>query len=167
MMVDVHQQGERMVKSFLIVLLAVGLLAAPVFGERGDPPPSSEPKGPPTFVEEAVPSGKAIVYVYHTFGGLLPKDWGNLLVLQRSGLPTVLRPPGYFSLVADPGPVELWFVLASGGQYGSGLLARKFIVEAAAGEATFVTLGFGPEVKVIPPEKARKDDGILYCKKVE
>ncbi len=145
----------------------MALLAAPLFAERGDPPPQPQKKGPPTFVEEPIPAGKAILYVYSHLPSLASRGWANALVFLRSGPPIALPSESYIAVVAEPGPLELWLVVGSGGQYGSGILAKKFVVDTVAGQATFVAPVFGPDVKVVPAEKALKDDGILYCTKVE
>jgi hypothetical protein len=156
-----------MKKPALVVLFAVALFAMPTFGERGDPPPKPAPKGPPTFVEEPIPAGKAVVYVYNTLGALAQADWGNVLVFDKDGLPTVLLTSTYCSFVTDPGAFQLVIVFGSGGQYGSGMLGRKLTIQTVAGQASFLGTVWGQGFKEIPAEKARKDDGILYCKKVE
>lgn len=156
-----------MKKRSLLVILVGALMAASLFAERGDPPAQPQKKGPPTFVEEPIPAGKAILYMYSGFPAVTPKGWGNMLVFLRSGPPLVLAADGYLSIVTDPGPLELWFVVGAGGQYGAGILAKKFVFDTVAGQATFVAPVFGPDVKVVPAEKALKDDGILYCRKME
>jgi hypothetical protein len=157
-----------MKKRAILFVLVGALLAASLFAERGDPPSQpQEKKGPPTFVEEPIPEGKAIVYVYSHMPFLGQKGWANILVFLRSGPPMVLPTDRYISIIADPGPLDLWLVLGAGGQYGSGILAKKFVIGAAGGQATFITLAFGPDLKVVPAEKALKDDGILYCQKGE
>ena len=149
------------------VLLTLAVLAAPVFAQRGEGPAQPAPKGPPTFVEELIPAGKAVVYVYSTLGSLAQAGWGNVLIFSKDGLPTVLPDSTYCAFVTDPGAFQLVIVFGSGGQYGAGIVGKKFTIQAVAGQASFLGAVWAQGFKEIPAEKARKDDGILYCRKVE
>jgi hypothetical protein len=161
-------KGVFMKKRAFIAVFAVTLLAASLFAERGDQPAQPQKKGPPTFVEEPIPAGKAIIYVYNNLPtGPRMEGWSNVLVLRESGMPTVLTGSTYCTFVTDPGTFQMVIVVGSGGQYGSGMLAKKFAFDAVGGKALFVGPVLMQGIREIPAEKALKDDGILYCSKVE
>ena len=72
-----------MSRNGLLVGLALVVLAFPAFGQvRGQAP---APKGLPTFVEQPIPEGKAIVYIYDVFGLPVGDGWGSTPVLGNTG----------------------------------------------------------------------------------
>ena len=154
-------------KKLGIIIVLVAAVLNPVFVRAiGGPPPA--PKGPTTFVEEPIPDGKAIIYIYNTVPQpFAMKGWGSVMVFSKNGPLTVLPMSSYFTFITDPGTVDLWVVAGQvGGQYAPGMIARKLSMEAIAGQASYLAITWGFDVKVLPSEEAKKDTGILYCKKV-
>lgn len=148
----------------VVVFLAMSLgLIAPVFGKPMEPSPA--PKGPPTFVEEPVPDGKGIIYLFSEPSA----NYESLLALSKNGPIGVLKHGTYLSFITDPGKTRLWFTFESSVSVDLDVVAgQSYYVRAAGG---FLYGGFGNQrgvfTEILTPEKAKKDDQILYCKKVE
>jgi hypothetical protein len=144
-----------MKKSTWLVLLIV--LAVPSFASG------------PTFVEQPIPDGKAIIYIYDKVG-TVPGGPGQLMVFTKNGPLAVLGHYEYYVFVTDPGNVELWCVYTRGNR---GMAAQKLAVNTAEGQSSYVGYLQGPfepdPLKVIPAEKAKAKGGggILDCQKVE
>lgn len=164
-------------KRVLVLLAGVALLAgcmstasatsdSGAATAAGSSPTATHAGGSQTFVEEPILEGKAIIYVY--LGGnyalsqlVTPKPWAQALVLTTDGQFAALPQQHYCALTADPGRVELLLVAGSGGQYGSGMLAKKLVFEATSGQAVFVSFRDG----VMAARDAKSE--ILGCVKVE
>jgi hypothetical protein len=141
------------VKRCLVVLSLVLVLAAPAFAYQ-------TPKKPPTFVEEPVPDGKALIYIY------FPSGLGTPLFFTNSGPLATLTPGSYFTYVVDPGTVKLWV---------SYINAKSVAVSAVAGQAYYVRFGIGLSMtptnpslflEVVKAERAKTNEEILFCEKI-
>lgn len=158
---------KKMVSAAVILVV---ILAMPAFcadrGTASGGSNSSATKGSMNLFAEPIPDGKAIIYICNPTPGPLfvPKGWGNAFVFSREGPRAVLAGLSFYAFITDPGAVELFFMLGSGGQGGLGMVAKKLVVEVAAGQAVFTTFAIGPEVKVLPYEVGIKDEYILRCK---
>ena len=153
-----------MKKLVLIVVLVTTVVAMPIFGQDDSQCPA--PKGPPTFVEEPVPEGKCIIYIY----SVIDAPFVAPLILAKDGPITALPAAGYFAYVTEPGAVKIWVAANE---------SKELTVEALAGQAYYVRVRVnlnphaplhlfpGTSIELIPAAKAKVSDEILYCKKVE
>ena len=113
---EVQSASEEIMKKKGIIVLLVAVLSVAIFGQGRNVPTPKEPKGPPTFVEEAIPDGKAVIYIYTPYiEGLVAPPSATILIFSKSGPLSLLPRQSYFSFVTDPGTVELWVIAGAGG----------------------------------------------------
>jgi hypothetical protein len=153
-----------------LVLLSAAFFASLMIGCASEPSQAQESNSASTFVEESIPDGKAILYLYNPnpvhFGITVSATaWSSVLIFSKTGPLATLPAYSYFPYITDPGTVELWWMVG-GWTLTKESLVAKLAVDVAAGHAYFVTYD-GDGVRVIPTEEAKKEDGIYSCKRVE
>ena len=145
-------------KAMLIVVvmtvLAI-LTGSSLFGQgrsgSGASGQNDQKKSASAFVEDDIPSGMALIYVYRT------KDaenyFGTPLILSKSGPISIIPIASYFVFAAEAGTLKLWLTAAS---------AVDFKIVIVAGQAYYLKFGFrsvglGRELTLlsIPSEKAK------------
>jgi len=148
----------------IIIVLAVAVVSAPIFGQSrgGSPQP---PKGAPTFIEEPIAEGKALIYIYSSVGyfDLTP------LIFSKDGPITILPGGSYFPYLTDPGRVRIWIAAN---------VSKDLIIDVLPGQAYYVRANLiirliGPtqipetSIDLVPAKDAKTENEILYCKKIQ
>jgi len=134
-------------KAPLVALSLFFVLSVPLFAYQ-------TPKKTPTFAEESAPDGKALIYIYYPAGG------GSPLFFSNSGPLAILTAGSYFTYAVDPETVRLWVSF--------GVNAKSVKVSTVAGQAYYVRFGgLGLSLEVVTADRAKKDEEILFCEKVQ
>ena len=117
-----------------LVLLSVVVaftFVSPLFGSPSGNPSPPPPPPPPPFVEDNVPDGKALIYIYRVAG----MGEFDPLVIAKTGPVKTLAMDTYIAYVTDPGTVKLWLV---------SLGTKELQIEAVAGQIYYITVGLNP-----------------------
>jgi hypothetical protein len=154
-------------RSVFPIVLAAFVAGCSAFSQ-GKPQPKPNPyAGPPRFVREEIPEGKAIVYIYYTGSvaraPLLLADSGPLAVLHLGRTDDNLFFGSYFPYVVDPGKVRLWMSCTN---------AATITVDVTAGQEYFVkfdidAISQAVSLQIVPAMTAKTKEEVLYCAKTE
>jgi hypothetical protein len=127
----------------LLSLVVAAAMASPVFAK-------------PAFVEDNVPEGKALIYMYYQDNS--KDNWGPL-VLAKSGPIGILVHNSYRAYLAEPGTIKLWLV---------NFYASELKLDVVAGQIYYVKGGhaFGGHIdfELVPSEAAKTE--IAECQRL-